>query len=732
MQLGDAVHHVEPKVMDVLVFLAQHPGQVVEREAIIEAVWGGRFVSDDPLSKCIAELRKVLGDTARDSKFIGTVHKRGYRLLQPVTPIKTDNAPAGAGSQRSSIVRLLAAVAVVAVIVVTWQLRHPTETQSQPPAAEASIARHTLAVLPLAIRSTNADDAFIGDGLHDDLLTQLARNKDWDVISRTSVERFRHTDEEMAAIAQSLNATLILEGGLQRSGDKVRINLQLIEPSADSHLWARTYDRDVSEDNLFSMQRELVQDVVSEVARVLDVSAPSAKTPSTLNFAAYSEFVKGRRLVRSESVTSLRDAVEHFKAAIEVEPNYAEAHAALADTYLSLATYFFGGMSKAEAVAAAEPLIERAIELDPELAQAYVANAMLSSLQIDATTAEESLERALRLQPSYPRAYRIFASLRWSQLRRDEAIDLAQYASSLDPFSGVIQLELGRYYEATAQFDQALKNYLIAENLLPDNALVRLYIGALKFLVLGDVADSLNWYLRASELDPESPSMQVTPAFAYIEIGDLERARHHVDLGRALDPDLPWVRLASMQLNQRSGDQEAAVLDAATILAASPKQWGALRQLRDDDLEAGRVDAALQRYAEQFPELTEQEEPRIHSLNYVIAVDLALVYEAQGRSDKAMRMTAGALDVMDSMHRLGLMGYSLTDIGALAIRGEHDEALDRLDEIVDSGYRYKLWYYFDVEQNMESLRSLPRFQVIRDKAFAGVEAEAEKAALLVR
>ena len=87
MQLDDAVHHIEPKVMDVLVFLAQHPDQVVEREAIIETVWGGRFVSDDPLSKCITELRKVLGDTARDSKFIGTVHKRGYRLLQPVTPI---------------------------------------------------------------------------------------------------------------------------------------------------------------------------------------------------------------------------------------------------------------------------------------------------------------------------------------------------------------------------------------------------------------------------------------------------------------------------------------------------------------------------------------------------------------------------------------------------------------------------------------------------------------------
>ena len=721
------VHHIEPKVMDVLVFLARTPGEVVEREAIIDDVWGGRFVSDDPLSKCIAELRKVLGDSAREPSYIGTVHKRGYRLLQPVEPTATGESPAADGRRRWGMVLAVGALAMLLVLAAFLQFRETEEPAMAESDGARESARQTLAVLPLVVRSANAEDAFIGDGLHDDLLTQLARVRDWDVISRTSVERFRDTDDAISVIADSLNASLILEGGVQRSGNRVRINLQLIDPAADSHVWAKTYVRELPVENLFEVQGEIVQNVVDELAAVLDAKAPLAQSAQTTNFEAYSEYVKGRRLVRTESVTTLNAAVRHFKTAIEMDPRYADAHAALADTYLSLALYFFGGMQAEEAIPAAEPLIRRAIELNPDLAQAYVANALLQMLQYDPTAAEESIETALRLRPSYPRAYRVFATLRWRQQRSSEAIELAEHASSLDPLSGVIQLELGRYYEAVARYEDALQNYLLAVNVLPENALVRLYIGALKYLVYGDVAESLVWYMQAAALDPESPSMQVTPAFAYIEIGNLERAQYHVDRGMALDPDLFWVRLARMTLNIRKGNQAAAVEDAQVILEARPRQWDALRLLRDVDLASERFDAALSRYALLHPELTEPSEPRVDKRNYTIAVDLALLYAKLDQREKAMRLTAAALEVMDTLPRMGGLGFWLTDVSALAIRGEHDEALDALEVAIDGGFRIKLWYFMDREKNLESIRHLPRFREIRDKANAIIQAETEKA-----
>lgn len=723
-------YHIEPKVMDVLVFLAERPGEVAEREAIIEAVWGGRIVSDDPLSKCITELRKVLGDSAREPHYIGTVPKRGYRLLQTVEPI-SNNAVQAPGRNRRSLVTLAvaasAALLVIAIILGTWQFEEPG---SEPTYVAQELARPTLAVLPLVIRSSNTEDAYIADGLHDDLLTQLARIQDWDVISRTSVERFRDTDEDMAKIADSLNATLVLEGGVQRSGRRLRINFQLIDPTGDSHLWAETYDRELPVEDLFAVQSELVQRVVSELAEALDAKQPVSQFAPTTDFRAYSEYVIGRRLVRTESVTALRTAAEHFKLAIEIDPEYAQAHAALADAYMRLAIYFFGGIQADEAISIAEPLILRAIELDPGLAEAHVANAMLQLLIGDETAAEEAIELALKLQPSYPHAHRVLANLRWRQGRRDEAINLGEHASQLDPLSGVIQLELGRYYEAVARYDDAMQNYLVAVRALPDNALVRLHIGALKYLVYGEVAESLVWYLKAADLDPESPSMQATPAFAYLDIGDIERARYHVDRGMALQPDLFWVRLVRMTLNLRLGDQAAAFEDAQVILEKRPRQWDALRVLRDRDLANGSTETALSRYSLQYPELTEPEKPGVNTENYGAAVDLALVYSRLGERDKAMRLSAEALNVMNGMSRRGQQGFWLTDIGALAIRGEHEVALTKLEQAIDAGFRLKLWYFLDVEKNFEGLRELPRFQLIREKVAAIILAEAEKAAAI--
>ncbi|MEO1246381.1 MAG: winged helix-turn-helix domain-containing protein [Pseudomonadota bacterium] len=719
---GGIEHHVEPKVMNVLVYLAESGGEVVSRDAIVERVWEGRPVSDDGLSRCIKELRKVLGDDARTPSFIETVPKRGYRLLPNVELSTPDSRTDGA--HRSWSARATAAVAVVlaVVLVAVWFSRDVPE-----PAEQAGKDRPTLAVLPLVSRSAIPEDSFIADGLHDDLLTQLSRIEAWDVISRTSVERFRDSGESIPEIASQLNASLILEGGVQRNGAQVRINVQLIDASGDTHLWAKTYDRELTVQNLFDVQSDIVESIVGELTASLDARQSAAEAAPTVSFEAYNEYVKGRRLARTESVVSLKAAADHFEAAIGIDPDYAEAHAALADAYLSLGIYFYGGMQWDEAAAAAEPLIGRAIGLNPDLAHAYVANALLQILLDDMTAAEEAIETALELQPSYPRAHRVFANIHWRQQQSDRAIELGEHASSLDPLSGVIQLELGRYYEATGSYDAAMENYLTAADVLPDNALARLYIGALKYLVYGEVAESLVWYTRAAELDPESPSMQATPAMAFMDVDDLDRAGDHVRRGMALDPNVFWPRFTSMMLHLRRGEREAAWQDAEALRAIVPNQYDALRVLRDRDLAAGNPATALFRYAEVYPELTEPREPRVDAQNYRSAVDLALVYSVMGERQKAQQLTAAALELMQDLSREGIFGYWLTDVAALSIRGEHDRALNRLEEAVEDGVRILLSYHLDIDPNFAALREQPRFPALREKVGLLVRAEAEKA-----
>lgn len=721
---GSSDHHLEPKVMGVLVRLAENSGELVSRDDIIDRVWEGRPVSDDGLSRCIAELRKILGDDTRHPRFIETVPKRGYRLLPFATPLSkaeaaaSVNVPAARGRRwlHPGLVGLAATI-VIATISVAGVFLLTARDKPESAGGDTIYApdRHTIAVLPFENRSDVPADSFMVAGLHDDLLTQLAQLDEWNVISRTSVEQFRGTDALASDIGARLNATLILEGGMQRRGDAVRINVQLIDSQRDKHLWAETYDTDLSVDDLFDVQSKIVASIVEELAGTLQFSGGLDVEAPTHSHVAYNDYVKGRRMVQTESVTSLNAAVEHFKAAIDIDDGYAEAYAALADAYLSLGIYFVGGLSYEEAVASAEPLILRALELDPDLPQAHAANGLMQTLVFDSRAAEEALEKAIDLQPSYPRAYRLLANLRWRQLRPDVAITLAEHAESLDPLSGPIRLELGRYYEAVGRFDNAMEKYVGAANLMPDNALSRIYIGALKFLVFGDVAESLIWYHEAAELDPESPSMQTMPAIAYLELGDVERAARFVDRGMTMNSDIFWPRYAHMLLSLRTGDDRGAVEDAKALLAAYPLSPDGLRTLRDRDLAEGAPERALARYTKAHPELTEPEEPQIDARNLFATVDLARVHAALGDADRATTLTEHALELVQARHRLGTQGYWLADVQALAIQGRSDEAVERLESAIDEGYRIRLWYHLYLDPNLDNLRELPAYQALLER-----------------
>lgn len=721
---GDGCH-VEPKIMDVLVLLASRSGDVVLRDEIVNSVWDGRPMADDALSRCITELRKLLGDDAREPKYIATVPKRGYRLLIEVTPVE-DVSPVNepGGSVRKHNRRWLVAIfAAIAMSVMFFAMQQRTML---PPPSPAADGKHTIAVLPFKLRSELVEDAYIADGLHDDLLTHLAGIDAWHVISRTSVERFRNLSESVDSISSQLNASLILEGGLQRNGDNMRFNIQLIDAASDTHLWAKTYDYALG-DNPLKVQNMFVSSVTRELAVFLDADDNTIVATPTESFIAYREFIKGRRLTQVESIVALNAAVEHFKDAIEKDPGYAEAHAALADAYLSLGIYFFGGMTWDDAVAVAEPVIVRAIELDPSLAHAYAADGLLQMMSGDPIAAEAALERALALRPSFPRAYRLYGNLRWRQGRFDEAIELTEFAASLSPLSGPICLELGRYYDHVGRYDEAMDRYVTAANLMPDNALARAYLAALHYLVKGQVADSLIWYHEAALLDPDSPAMQALPALAYLEIGNIDMAAKFVAKGMAIAADDFWPRYAQMLLELAGGNSEAAYADAEVLLENFPLSPDALRTLRDRDLASGNAALAEARYAKAHPEIAVSMDPTINSRNLFAAVDFARVLIELGKREQADLLLESALEVTHGLRRKGTNGYWLADIAALAMLGRGDEAVQRLDLAIGDGQSPRTWYHLYMDPGFDALWINPDFVAVRERSAALLRAEAERA-----
>ncbi len=419
-------------------------------------------------------------------------------------------------------------------------------------------------------------------------------------------------------------------------------------------------------------------------------------------------------------------AIENFKRAAELDPNFALAYVGLADAYLTLGAHFLGGLKIDESVALAEPPLMQALRLDPTLVEAKASLGMLRYLQGDEQAAEQAFDEAIALRPNYSRVFRRYGRLRWRQGRNDEALQLMQQAMRLDPYSVPVNFDVARLDEELGRFDEALARYLRIIEVEPSHAFAHVYIAAIYYLVYGRADEALVWYRKAAESDPSSPSLQVSQAIAYLELGDPDSARTWVERGLELGPDTFWVRWSSALLNLYIGDNEAAITDARALLDISPSNWGALRILRDADLEAGRLEAARSRYARMFYELIEPEVPQIHVGNYGAAIDFALVLTLLGEDRRANDILEGALAVIENKPRLGTNGFWVSDARVHAIQKRPEMALAALRTAVESGWRFHTWYYLDLDPNLESIRGTPEFGRIHALVKADLERQAER------
>ena len=327
--------------------------------------------------------------------------------------------------------------------------------------AAMDIDKISIAVLPFANRSADAEDAYFTDGIHDDLLTQLSKIEAFSVISRTSVMEYRDTTKNLREIAQELRVANVIEGSVQRAGDRVRINVQLIDAYTDEHLWAETYDRELTTANLFDIQSEIARAIASALRAMLtDSELASVADVPTDNIAAYDLYLQARRFGLDATVRDFQTALELYKEALVLDPQFALAWIGLAGVHMT--NYWFHGSEPLNRELAREA-IDRAKSIDADFAELYMAEGFYWYWgHLDYERALYNLEKAIELMPGNDEAHmwRGYASRRaglWEQ-----ALDSMQQALKLNPRIaykwteyGMTFLYLHRYDEARTAIEQA-------------------------------------------------------------------------------------------------------------------------------------------------------------------------------------------------------------------------------------------------------------------------------------
>lgn len=575
-------------------------------------------------------------------------------------------------------------------------------------------ATPSIAVLPFVNRSAREEDAFFVDGLHDDLLTHISKIGSIKTISRTSVMQYRNTSKTIPQIAKELGVATIMEGGVQRAGDTIRINVQLIDAATDEHLWAQIYDRQLTAVNIFAIQSEIAT-AIAEALRAtlsLDEQQRLAIVP-TQSLPALEAYFLGKQRMATRITDNLAEAVDLFQQAIELDPDFALAYVGLADTYLLQIDYT--GLPPDEMRTKSELAINKALALDDRLGEAYASLGLLkkggSLKYIDPQGAETAFKRALELNPNYASAHHWYRILLSNAGRFEEGLAHIKIAVELDPLSGVMNHNLAQSYVNLGRFDEAMAQHKKNIEMNPEYPGAYEGIGTLYWSVYGQLDKAVPWYEKMVALDPRNSTRLFRLGVLFLDLGDDEQAEYWFSRSRELAPDGIFTNFAMAILHAYRGEDDQAAEYANRVLHDDPRNL-LLSLLRDRDMQAGRYAEARARYATTFPELLAVNEPEINGSNYGAAINLASILSATGEQERADLLLERSLAYIETIQRLGFFGSGISDVQIYALQGQTAEALAALQQSIDEGWRVLWWYYLKHNKNLDSIRDEPEFQAM--------------------
>lgn len=575
----------------------------------------------------------------------------------------------------------------------------------------------SVAVLPFVNTSADAENQAFADGLHGDLLSRLSGIDALHVISRTSVNEYRDTSKNLRQIAGELGVSTIVEGSVQRAGNQVRVNVSLREGTSERPLWSERFDRELTAENLFAIQSEITNHIAAALRTALspEDASRSARVP-TNSIEAFTLYAEGARGVAERQFESLERARRQFEAAIEIDPQFAHAHAGLAKAVL-LMYVNYQGVLRSEAYEVAEAASRRALEIDPELAEAHAVRGLLFLEQwqerrvgntID--EAAQSLETALALDASHTDAYVWLASLRQEQGNLESSVRLLTTALTRDPLSRIPYLNLAYFLALRGRHDDSLELLIRAARQFPDWSQPYNYLSQ-SLQRLGRLDEAIAWD-RLGAATTNDPLYGGQLIGTYQALGEPELVTRYLE---SLPAEHPFAPLGAAFVDVLGGDVERGVAALSEFQASGEAPPMVAKFLARHAIMVGEFARARDIILDDVPTLALDRDDLVDRFNVKDAVVFAFVLQQLGEAGKARDILTSARTVVEDRPRLGFAGHGILDVEILALLGQQQFALNALEAAVNEGFvGLQLFDFWSIEENplLDTLRDDPRYAAI--------------------
>jgi TolB-like protein/DNA-binding winged helix-turn-helix (wHTH) protein len=535
---GTEMVRLEPKAMEVLVYFASRPGEVITREELEREVWHGALIGYDAVTNTVIKLRKALQDNARQPRFITTIPKMGYQLIAPIAYPEEDERPESASPADSESVAEVpgkrpswpvprigwAIAALVGVLVIGLVWLWPVVTSSTAPATPAnsnsSFALPSIAVLPFENLSNDPKQDYLADGITEDIITDLSRLSNLLVIASNTSLTYKGRSVPVEKIGTDLNVEFVLKGSIQRLGDAIRVNAQLVNAKTGFNAWAQRYDRKVTE--VFYVQDEMTRSIVNALAiKVTSQEKSRLAQRATDSLKAYDLFQEGQRISKGKTKEDEIQARELYQKAIEHDPNYGRAYGAMA---ISLAWDYQRGWTDTpiETLDRALVLAKQAVALDDSTPQTHWALSFVYLMRKEYENAEKVVTQALSIAPNYADGYGLLALINMNLGQPKRAIALNLKGMRLNPyFTSEYLYTHGVSHYMLGDYDEAIKALEKAQERNPNHVNYKLFLAA--SYVKAGRQDDAEW--TAAELQVLDPTATLSTIEKTIPIARPESMR---------------------------------------------------------------------------------------------------------------------------------------------------------------------------------------------------------------
>ena len=531
----------------VLQTLLEQPGQLVTREQLQKRIWpADTFVDfDHGVHAAVNRLRAALIDSAENPRYVETVGRRGYRFIGKLQA--DDSAPSQVTDNVvekprprvwNSWTGVLAGFAIAVALATLLVAENVAGLKDWLWGGGSSVAPvfHSLAVLPLENLTQNSSQDYFSDGMTEELITQISKLGELKVISHTSIMQYRGTKKSLPQIANELHVDAVVEGAVERVGDRVRITAQLVNAKTDQQMWADNYDRNLSD--ILVLQSEVAEDIVKQIDLHLTAQRQQLlHTARQVNPDAYNAYLLGRYYWNTRTPDGLQKAGKFFADAIQKDPDFALAYSGLADYFAYLTV--LGGpevLKPKDAMTQARAAAAKALQLDNSLAEAHASMGnILHNYDWNWLDAEREYRKAIELNPNYAIAHHLYAHLLIQTGRTDQSIAEAERALELDPYSPFINNGLARQYYLSRQYEKAIARCQMGLQINPAYLPARIQL-ALAYEQTGRLDDAtmelenVAKMLRQSTPPVELPVLNALLGHAYAAAGRKADAQQQLNI----------------------------------------------------------------------------------------------------------------------------------------------------------------------------------------------------------